>query len=874
MDGKTIFSAILLLVSGIIGPAFADSVFDAQGVSLEIRSEATPQSATLRFPATVRKDGQKVCLSFRAYLKTDKPSGWNNYLGLRLNGQLLKKHCQDGELRLLRRGLTMQTNFSGPVGIRDWWRDNLLMVFFGPGQGELDARVIAPRQEGYDYLLDVSDLVNYVEPGADDRIESAKENVLVLTNTFVSSLLPSVNGKSVAVNMFIENLKIVYLPVGEVEKLRPPATALVTYTPSPAAAELSAPGVKATVTQGGGIVINVNGDTYGFASAFSYPSRPAMGFNTLTPDKASGVAGWTPRITMADGGKIQIEANSTAYSLKRTLSMNNGVLNVADTLTNKSAADIGIGVNYTLVAGKRLGVGQYFLGGNTEVERESGIADNPTVFVRQDRSSIGIAAADDVFRAHLEASRNANTVSMAEPHLGLRPGESYTLEYQIYPSSDPDYMSFVNRIRRDWKLNNTVAGPFCFGFGTKPEGLKIGISVPGPWFEYFEGKRYNRDQYREIVTKKIADIKKQDPNIKVLAKTECNLVTLDKTQLKDGGKLPFCGKMCEGEYGYKLNAEQSDIVSRTPYKDSLLRLADGRVLADTYYPADPLIQLLVQVEENNYRYREMLEQIDYLIDVVGFDGIYIDQFAAGCGGPLSRVDRCSYDRWDGRTVDLTPTGEIARKYYDYAVTGNAARAQITRHILDKNKIIVANTQPTSRLTAQLPAFRFHEMENDNIFPFIATETKPPIMRYQAKCQLSPSPVILGLRPDRYSKNPEDWARILHRGVITALRHGLLYYYYGIGIKPGTGGYGPVNHMFPFTPVELGEGFVIGRERIITAVSRKFVTAEKPSLCLRFDECGRETVIPVESVKVPDGWETTIKLKDWNETAVLILKEKS
>ena len=43
-------------------------------------------------------------------------------------------------------------------------------------------------------------------------------------------------------------------------------------------------------------------------------------------------------------------------------------------------------------------------------------------------------------------------------------------------------------------------------------------------------------------------------------------------------------------------------------------------------------------------------------------------------------------------------------------------------------------------------------------------------------------------------------------------------YHGASFPPEEGGFGPINHTFPFTPVELHEGYILGKERIITKVS--------------------------------------------------------
>jgi hypothetical protein len=87
-----------------------------------------------------------------------------------------------------------------------------------------------------------------------------------------------------------------------------------------------------------------------------------------------------------------------------------------------------------------------------------------------------------------------------------------------------------------------------------------------------------------------------------------------------------------------------------------------------------------------------------------------------------------------------------------------------------------------------------------------------------------------------------------------------------------GEYGPVKNMFPLTPVELGEGFIIGKERIITCVSRDFLWphAQKPHVLL-FDERGRKVLSDSQMIAITkgnDGWKVAIHLRDWYQIAII------
>jgi hypothetical protein len=76
-------------------------------------------------------------------------------------------------------------------------------------------------------------------------------------------------------------------------------------------------------------------------------------------------------------------------------------------------------------------------------------------------------------------------------------------------------------------------------------------------------------------------------------------------------------------------------------------------------------------------------------------------------------------------------------------------------------------------------------------------------------------------------------------------------------------------MTPITPVELREGTVIGKERILTAVSGTFAWPEaaRPR-CLRFDLRDLPVEGGFEVTPAANGWTVKVALQDWAETAVV------
>ena len=80
-------------------------------------------------------------------------------------------------------------------------------------------------------------------------------------------------------------------------------------------------------------------------------------------------------------------------------------------------------------------------------------------------------------------------------------------------------------------------------------------------------------------------------------------------------------------------------------------------------------------------------------------------------------------------------------------------------------------------------------------------------------------------------------------------------------------------MFPFTPVELGEGVLKGKERTIAVFSGKFTVAgnEQPKLHY-FNNFGIRKTADCQITGEPGAWTGNVKLDDWNEIAVIEVQD--
>ena len=821
--------------------------------------------AALEFPAFRGQEGQVLCIRFRACLFMSRPGGWNPYLRLTLNDKVLGPVTSGGSDRLLNRGQVFRNTYNGVVG---WWGgvgSQSLMTFFGPGSGEMDSRVISAREEGYWYVLDISDAANYIVIGADDRIESSTPNKLVFTNTYCAL---DTGEPAVCHEMRIEDITIGYVPRTEVEKLQP-----LSAKPVPAlkGEVLGAPGSTLTVARSGAMQLKIGRETYSFSSAYSYPGT-TIGYHLFSWD-AQPDADWKTRFSR-DKQKplVSVGGDSKRYSVARTVKYSAGRFLISDTVENKTAEPLGMSIRYEVIAPKRFGPGDVYFAGNADVQTLDACAVNPTVFVRQSGSSAGVVVEDNVLRLQMAALNNGNAIQFGTEHFGLAPRQKYTVEWTIYPSRDRDYFAFINRVRRDWKVNITIPGPFAFSEGDVIPSRKIELYAVPPWFEYATGSGMSKEEFKKILQPKLAKLYAAQPDAVTLGMIETNLIAVERKTIPGSEILPPSDRAGgRGTYGLECTAEQTKLFEKSPWFDCMLKTADGRVLIDTYYPDKDFVDLMVYPAPGNYQLRFLLDEIDYLMDEVGFKGIYIDQFTLAVRG-LGQKDRCDFSKWDGHTVDLNERGEIARKYTDASLVGAPARRTIIKHILDKGGVVVTNGHSVVRETTGLPCLNFQETEWVSYNPVEHLQDEPPILGDMAAGHLD-TPIGLGIRPARFGdEGKEHLAEIIHKWVITCLKNGQLYYYYESRIPaegPGSGEYGAINHMFPFTPVELHSGWLVGKERIITAKSGTFVWNHpgKPT-CLLFDLKGRPNTPEVRMVQRGKAWDVTVKLADWCEIAVI------
>jgi Concanavalin A-like lectin/glucanases superfamily len=487
----------------------------------------------------------------------------------------------------------------------------------------------------------------------------------------------------------------------------------------------------------GAIQITSGKSSFALESEFTYPGLK-IGSNALSAKPPNSEHSWQPRLTRLDERTLQIEAEGKFYSVKRTVRLRNERIEWEDTLRNRTDAPVSVMIGHHLVTP-----------GNLAKTRVMTTADSPFVFFSLPHGDVGMVAEDDEGRLQFEASAAANHVLIRHSSFALDAGKSHTFRYAIYPFPPTgDVYAFINRVRRDWQANFTIEGPFAFFDAFDPrletpgalarylQRRKLKLVALSPWLDYDPGlvdHVLSGDEYKSRMQKVARAFHQIDPGIKVLGSIETDWVALFPDKVKNGSLL----QKGTPEQITKL-IDDSD----SPWQDSLKRQRDGNVELEHYVRGGkPQLSLSVYPAAGNAQEKFLLGQERSLLEEVGLDGVYIDEFNQAWNRSVR-----SYSGWDGVSVEINPdSGEMARKYVNCGLAGIPSRLAIINYALSRGKTFVANTWATSAREQALPALRFWEMQDYVNAGGLKAGAKPPLVGEMLE-GLFGSPIGLGITP--------------------------------------------------------------------------------------------------------------------------------
>jgi hypothetical protein len=696
------------------------------------------------------EQGNTVLLDLMARLDADRLAGSMYFMKLTLNGQVVTPKAGRRSVRLVNRGLVSPVSPGTPGA---WWGNDVWRVLYAPDFAGA-AKLTWYEGNPYQTVLDVTDLLN---PGSNNKLTISNECALVPP--------PGARGNY---DLVIKGLSIRVRPGGS-----PMLTAVserrredVVNRGTPGAGPAAYSGI---LLPGGGFRITIGARDFGFGSRISYPNA---GINRLAPSSgpAPGQEGFKITTHSAeDGGTVL--AVGADYRIERTVRFTRRKVEVSDEITNLHRdAKLGLLVENAVElgdadAGVRLAgnpdpaVDQYYAPGN------------PSVHVALENVGLGLLCEDDVYRnqATLFFDPAGATAGLRTDKLLLQPGGSTTLRWSVYPVASGDYYDFINLVRADWGSNYTVEGAWTF---FDPDGilatpvekirekfLRLGIKRAcsgGGWVDR------SRDKRRIGFGTGVLDGYWADYRDRLRRAAE-----------KIRQAVPDCRV-----YVYYNTQRDTSEGGHEKFRDSWLTGVDGSQLSTEWGGAYSRTYSVVATGGNSFG-KAMLRAVDEYLGGMKTDGLYWDEMeGVSFGAPL-----VTYGLPDGHSCQLDPkTYTIAREIGITTLLGEEHRLAVIRRVRELGGDLMGNGPCSTRALLALHPQRMIEIQHNDSW------------NYEGNLQ---SPLAYAGTGAGFG----DWRRAIGMGMLIV---GTRYDY----------PYDLPRYVFPFTPIELHPGYLLGQERII------------------------------------------------------------
>lgn len=487
-------------------------------------------------------------------------------------------------------------------------------------------------------------------------------------------------------------------------------------------------------------------------------------------------------------------ADPRAFRVNRNIRVLDECVEVSDEIENLTDHVIGIMINHRVpIAGE---VNSVYLCGWPKPAREGTQhqAAHPSVFVAGEAGAIALLARDDVFRLHCRSEAKSGSAGLSDSQFGLGPGKRHTSRWTVFPVPSGDYWDFVNAARRAIDVNFTLDGPFGF------------VSTPrrnGPMPTDDDLRAFAQNRSLRLAS---ASIPYSDSSHRYLHGS--GYLEADGWAARSRDILQRLKRLRPGlrvvTYFHEFISTETGATEK--YPDSRIIRSDG---SQANYPYRYPLPMFCPTESNSYG-RALPGFFGWAFGEVGAEGIYWDEMDA------SSETYTFGGEWDGHTVEMdSRTLAVSRKMAMVSLLSHDWRIRQAKSLLERGPLI-ANGQPQTDSMMRLHFPRF--VETGDINHLINAQLYSPI----------------GLGDHLTEKTEKDVARQIR----AHLYRGCLYYFYSAAI--------PMTHpqltdcMFPFTPIELHPGVLIGAERILTARSGIFGWGDDSRARLRvFDPEGHE-----------------------------------
>jgi len=445
------------------------------------------------------------------------------------------------------------------------------------------------------------------------------------------------------------------------------------------------------VNPGGGFTVNVNGTDYPFSSRISWPNGSFNVLNAGAPD-TGGEGSWSPNVVPVAADRFVVTALGAHYSISREIEIYPSHVLIKDAFSNTSGSDVGFLVyNETPVTAGLLT--QSLLSGHERFGRQVELPFpdyGPSVFFADGNTGMGIVPLDDVFVVQgFPYTEWQNAAGIGTETFALAPGDTYTLEWVVYPTGTEDYYDFINAFRTAEGRIGTI--------GKTPGFITDTPHVPGrreiPTVDHVEKRALDIGLMHSM--SEIAD----DPEIHIEGiefidfPQEMALLTQQRTDtLALHPDLQVAFHIAHSLYATDNPGQYSD--SRVILSGgSQATWSDGSAFGPVKQAAGWRWWVFYPFPGNTF-HTAMLDSVDTMMDDMGYDGGFFDGFFAAYAGERT------YDtglRWDGRSAEVNLGSKtINRKFSSVLLLSRQSLIDYARKIRDKGGVVVANNSVMMR----------------------------------------------------------------------------------------------------------------------------------------------------------------------------------
>lgn len=513
---------------------------------------------------------------------------------------------------------------------------------------------------------------------------------------------------------------------------------------------------------------------------------------------STGAAGAS---ALQPGQPISHSFSAGDVQVVRTVTLQPTRVQVVDHLKNATGGTVGVILEHRFQAS-----GTVFLGGRKAFSGDQNVEEpaHPTVFWDVPGKALGLVAEDDIFRVHVRSFQKGGWAGLSDPRMAI-PGSSERLvEWSLYSVAEGDYWDFINTVRRDWKVNQTLGWPLVFESGASSYATQYAV---GP----------ARARWVTLQAT-FPDGKLAEGTAIEQALPWCTGVARQVQELAARGKVMM---YLHGQICTESNAAQL-------YADSqALKLSGGQVLSPYSYP----VLVFLPTLSNTYG-NALFASVLRALALTHVGGVYWDELS------YATERYVQAEPWDNCSAEISPESHaLVGLISSVPLLKQPWDGKMVRELQGKGMDLVGNGPAFTRSTMQLMVPRIAETSS-----------------YRNLVDLHLS-TPWGLANHELDRTVASNMRMTHR----ILDFGCLMTPFHMEKEP----YPWVDALYPFTPVELRSGVLMGKERIVTNRSGVFGWADgSPFEVVIFNLKGQR----VRASKA--GPEVELKLKP-GELAVLI-----